>query len=218
MKLTILQKSKLIFALLFLIFVTLLINFFDFSVENLQMNLQENLVLAVIVFLLLYGIKSLTMSIPNSVLYVAAGLIFPIWAAILITYIGLSLSALVGYYFGSRMGETRSVRTILMKEKFKKLIDKYEDNLLMMCFVVRLLAIPFGLASMFFGVKKLPKWQFLLITLLGVTPTMLPILLAGSAIANPFAPTVLLPFIISLLLGAISLFLIQKHSRALKYS
>ena len=176
----------------------LLLYHLELTRESVHSYFQSTTWLTIIGLLFLYAIKSITMTIPNSVLYIAAGTLFPTWLAILVTYAGLGVSLSVGYFTGKKLGGTKVYNLLAKRKRIKLFLTQNEDDLLPLCFLVRLLALPFGLASLFFGALKTPFLKYAIVSLLGVTPTMLPIVFAGSAITNPLSSAFLVPFAISL--------------------
>ena len=60
------------------------------SVDTIVKYTPKNVVLAVIMLLLLFGLKSLTIVLPLSILYLASGILFSPVAAVFISTVGLS--------------------------------------------------------------------------------------------------------------------------------
>lgn len=182
----------LMWFLLLIIFVTIT---FNVTSEDLLDYFGSSLIFAMIGFIFLYGIKSITMTIPNSVLYIAAGLIFPSWLAILLTYVGLIVSATVGYFVGKKLGKSKIYLSFSNHKQVKYLLEKYKDNYFILCLMIRLLSLPFGFASFFFGASKMPYFKFIFSSLLGITPIMIPIVLSSNSISTPLSIEFLLPFL-----------------------
>lgn len=182
--------------------------------EIVQNNYETSMLLTALGFLLLYAVKSVTMMIPNSVLYIAVGAFFPTWLAILITYAGLTLSLSIGYFSGRKLGETKVYKLIAKQKKTMAFLKRNEGDLLPLCFITRLLALPFGLASLFFGALKIPFFKYAALSLLGVTPTMLPIVFSGAAISNPLSAAFIVPFGLGLAITLI-IFVVYKKMTGL---
>lgn len=198
------------FALFLLIFSSL-----SSTIAEVENYFRSSAWLAVIGILLLYAIKSITMTIPNSVLYVAAGLILPTWLAILVSYAGLIVSLSVGYFIGRKLGESKVYTLLAKRKRMTDFLDKHKNDLLPLCFITRLIALPFGFVSFFFGAVKIPFLKYVIISLLGVTPTMIPIIFSGAAISNPLSQEFLIPFVVSLIVMGLA-FLIYKKKMTFK--
>jgi len=148
-------------------------------------------------FLVVYVIMGATMAIPKVLLYIAAGIAFPTWIGLGVTYLGLAIAASIGHVMGRWMGEEK-VNSILAKQKkVSDFLSGNRENLLSLCFISRVLPLPFVLTSLFFGALNVPFFKFLLLSLLGATPYMIPVVFAGAAIADPLSAAFLIPFGIS---------------------
>ena len=209
-----LNKKKLgllsIISVLFLIL--LLSHNLIFNSESVQSYFQSATWMTIIGILVLYAVKSITMTIPNSVLYITAGALFPTWLAILITCVGLTISLSIGYFTGKKLGETNVYNLLAKQKRLKNFLNRDKEDLLLLCFIARLLALPFGLASFFFGALKLPFFKYVFVSLLGVTPTMLPIVFSGAAIANPLSLAFLVPFGISFVIMLVVVVVYKKKT------
>ena len=68
------------------------------SVHTIIKYTPKDPILAAIVILLLYALKSLTVVFPLAILFFASGIIFPTWIAILINIIGLAITFTIPYW------------------------------------------------------------------------------------------------------------------------
>ena len=152
----------------------------------------------VLVFLMLYALKGAILVVSAVMLYIAAGVIFPTWVAILVTYAGLVVSLSVGYFIGYKLGEHRVNKMIAKRKRLAAFFHGGSENLVSLCFAARLFPMSYGLVSMFFGALKVPFFRYMLMSLLGISPRMIPIVLAGAAITNPLSAEFLVPFGLSL--------------------
>lgn len=145
-------------------------------------------------FIMLYIIKGVAMVVPSSALYIAAGIVFPTYVGILITYIGLTVSQSIGYALGKKLGEEKVSSMLSKRRKVSNFLNKNREHLFSLCFMSRLLHLPFGLVSLFFGALNVNFVKYTYMSLLGVSPLMIPTVFAGSAITNPLSTEFLLPF------------------------
>jgi len=151
-----------------------------------------------LVFMVLYALKGAILVVSAVMLYVAAGVLFSTGVAIAVSYAGLIVSLSVGYFIGRKLGEHRVNRMIAKRKKLAAFFHGNSENLVSLCFVARLFPMSYGLVSMFFGALKAPFFKYLLMSLLGISPRMIPIVLAGAAITNPLSAEFLVPFGLSL--------------------
>jgi len=180
------------------------------SVESIINYAETSGWTAAIGFALLYVIKGLAMVVPSSLLYISAGMVFNPLIGILITYAGLTVSLSIGYFFGKKIGEKRVAKMLTKQKKLADFFDvENKEKLLSLCFMSRMLHLPFGLSSLFFGALNMPFWKHIFASLLGITPIMIPAVLAGAAASNPISAEFLIPFSISLGI-TLAIFIIYK--------
>ena len=75
------------------------------SVDTIVKYTPKNVALAVIMLILLFGLKSLTIVLPLSILYLASGILFSPVAAVFISTVGLSVSITIPYCLGKCSGK-----------------------------------------------------------------------------------------------------------------
>ena len=195
------NKNVLLTAVLAGIVILVSLNLDFLSVDYLVSLFSEmSIWLAALGFIALYALQGAVMVIPTGLLYVAAGLAFPTRIGILISYVGLAVSLSVGYIIGNRLGEEKVKKMIAKQKKIDDFLSGNKENLLSLSFISRILPTPFGLVSLFFGAVKVPYPQYILMSLLGLSPFMIPVVFAGAAITNPFSADFIVPFVISFVL------------------
>jgi len=152
----------------------------------------------VIVLLIIYAIKAVIMIIPVPALYMAAGVAFPTWWAIIVTYLGLLISFSIGYFNGKKLGEKKVSEMLSKNKKVAGFFESKHLDLPSMCFISRLIPLPKDLLSMFYGAVGMPFQKYIVISLLGVSPVMIPYVVAGAYAADPLSLEFLLPFGVNL--------------------
>lgn len=179
--------------------VLLVINRLDiFSLDFITGFAEISMALTIFVILLLYALQGAVMIVPTGLLYIAAGLAFPTWIGLIVTYAGLTVSLTIGYLIGKRMGLDKVGKALAKNKKISDFLNGSKDNLLMLSFISRILPTPFGLVSLFFGAVKVPYVKYIFMSLLGLSPFMVPVVFAGAAVTNPFSAAFLVPFGVSL--------------------
>ena len=83
---------------------------------------SDTLAIAIISILGVYLLKSITFVVPASIVYIAVGMAFDWWVALLINVAGIALEVTATYFFGKIMGGKKVV------EKVEK--TKYGEKLL----------------------------------------------------------------------------------------
>ncbi len=185
-----------------------------FSAQGLYAWLPDALPLAALVLLGLYCLKAVVMVIPFLPLFIAAGALFPTGWAIALTYAGILLDLSVGHWLGRRLGGEAVMDKLARRRAGRRLLSWLRRGGSSACFLARILPVPFDLVSLFFGASGLSYPRHALFSLLGVTPNMLPYVIAGRAVASPLSAAFLVPFGLSAALS-LALFLalrrMEKH-------
>jgi len=150
------------------------------------------------VFMFIYAVKAVVMVVPISVLYVASGIVFPFYQAILITGVGVSVAMTIGYLNGRHLGYLKVQKFICKYPKVGVLLDDKRGNILYLCFLSRLIPFPFDLVSMFHGAVSLPFGKYVLMSLLGIAPKAIPLILTASHVTDMQSPQFITSLVISL--------------------
>ena len=209
------NKKMLISVALIVLAALLVLRSGIITLETFEMLADFPIWLTILGFIAVYAIMGLTMAVPKSLLYIAAGIAFPAWIGISVTYAGLALAATIGHAMGRRMGEDKVSKLIAKNKKVSDFLMGNKENLLSLSFIGRVIPLPFVLTSLFFGALKTPFFRFILFSLLGATPYMIPVVFAGSAITDPFSSAFLVPFGISFGVTALT-FVIYKAREILR--
>lgn len=170
----------------------------DMAWDALWLLLSEEGVLAVAVILLIFLLKTVLWPIPLKAIYIGAGFLFRPHIAILICYIGLAMQLTVGFCIGRSMGEA-AVRPLLEKNRYAaKILRIADDNAVIACFLTRFIpGPPADVTNMFLGTLNVKYIHFLLLSLAGMTPTLIPVVFIGESVLNPLSVEFLIPFVIS---------------------
>ncbi|MGD9559897.1 MAG: TVP38/TMEM64 family protein [Oscillospiraceae bacterium] len=207
-----LRPSTVILVLgLVLVLVLFYVLFSGITVQDILSFTPQNLVLAALVFVGLYCLKTVLMFFPSYVLYISTGFVFPPALAILITYIGLFCEFTLGYLIGRRAGSARVQALIGARPKAAAFFAFVQRNGQFAYFFTRLVPMPVPLdaVSLFFGASAAPYLRYISFSLLGISALMLPCVLAGAALDRPFSLEFLLPFGISIAV-TVGVYLLQR--------
>lgn len=184
-------------------------------IDNITLHWRSSIWLVASALIFLYAIKGVAMVIPTTLLYIAAGMTLPTWVAILVTYIGLIIALTIAYTMGKKLGEEKVSAIIAKRKKLADFLYGNKENVLSICFMTHLLPTPLGFVSLFFGALNVPLFKYIFISLLGITPYMVPVVFAGAAIYNPLSAAFLVPFGISLFI-TLTIFIVYKTRSASK--
>ncbi len=161
----------------------------------------------------IYAVKGVVMVLPIFLLYIAAGIFFPLPVALLVTYLGLICEMSVSFLLGRLLGR-EAVQSLMQKHRktraFMLLIDEKGGYA---SFFARLFPFPFDLVSLYFGTTHVHYPGFIVGSLLGVSPIMIPYVLAGDAILDPLSPQFLLPFASFILISVATLVIFARWQK-----
>lgn len=187
------------------------------SVESVLAYTPSDPVLAGIALMLFFALKSFTIILPISVLYLTSGVLFSSKIAILVSTVGLTVTISLPYWIGRYSGE-ETVKEICAKYPKANQIAVYQqENKFFACFITRIVGfLPGDIVSLYFGSCRI-KYSIYLIA--GVSGSMFSIItttLLGTKLSNPRSIEFLIVLICRIMvsIGAIvlqHLFKIQKE-------
>lgn len=185
----------------------------DFSAEDILAFTPSSPLLAAGVIFLVYIVKCIIFLIPLQALYIVTGMLFSTPWALLLTFVSLGAEFTISYFLGKNIALGALEEHLKKGKSTSGLMGFFERNHEMAIFVSRMLPIPVELLSMFYGATGVPYGRYILLSLLGSTPTMIPFVLSGHAIEDPLSMEFLLPFAISLLISGIVMLVFQRVTR-----
>lgn len=155
----------------------------------------SNPVLAAIVLMLLFALKSISYVFPINLLFIAVGMMFSTPVAILLNFIGAaitySLPYLIGKVYGSHMLESLSRRF----PKLGQLQHFQQGSDFFLSFITRMIGIlPCDIVSLYMGSIQMDYRPYLLGALAGNGPFIIAITVMGVSLSEPTSP----PFLIAL--------------------
>lgn len=174
----------------------------------------EKLVLAVLMMLGLFLVKSITFVIYGNILYAASGILFSLPAAVLLNIAGTAIMASVPYFMGRRAG-TGFLNTLTSKHpKLSVLKDVPQKHPLSSSVIIRLLGIlPGDLISIYFGAGGASYWRYLTETLIGLFPSIVIFSVMGMSMNDITSPAFWLSILAEIVLFLTSfmiLFILKK--------
>ncbi|MBS1326601.1 MAG: TVP38/TMEM64 family protein [Oscillospiraceae bacterium] len=184
------------------------------SVDSILRYTPDNLWLAALALLAAYAVKSLSVFFPLLVLYAAAGLLFPLPAALLVNLSGLLVCVTVPYGIGRFAGKDL---VDSLQKKYKKIARINEikrGSEFFFAFFLRIIEfLPGDVVSMVLGASGMTYWKFAVGSLLGLLPVMVATTVAGSSLSDPTSPVFIVTAVLVVLLSVGSFVLWRVVSR-----
>lgn len=174
------------------------------TIERILEFTPDNLWLAALVMIGLYGMKSLSMFFPMLILVAASGSIFPnYFAALLVNCIGVLVMLTLPYLIG-RFAEREFVENIISRQKnADKLREFKSDNELFIAYFMRVINIlPCDVVSIFLGSTDFSPAKYIAGSFLGIFPGLVTTTLMGANVEHPTSPAFWTALIVEVLFAA----------------
>ena len=158
------------------------------SVHTILRYTPANEMVAAGIILLLFAIKSLTIVIPLSILYLASGILFQPVIAVLISTVGLAITITIPYLIGRYSGK-QIVQEICQKYPKAGMVAKYQEtNPFFACFITRIVGVlPGDIVSLYFGACDTEYGIYLAAGIAGSLLSIITTTLLGEKISDPFS-------------------------------
>ena len=126
---------------------------------------------AVVSILGVYLLKSLTFVVPASIVYIAVGMAFDWWIALLINAVGIAIEVISTYFFGRVMGGKKVIEKVESTKYGEKLLKMQSKNKASALLAIRFLPVfPIDIVSLLLGAMRTPFGQYLAVSLIGILP------------------------------------------------
>jgi len=174
-------------AILILVLITLGIVYRkQITVEAIVSFTPSNLWLAALVFMGLYALKSLTTVVYVKLLYLAAGLVFPLPIAILVNIAGSVVQFTLPYLLGRVGGRGTADFIVKRHPKLGRISAlRNRSNFWFSTFVRAVGLFPADPVSIYFGACGMPYSEFLLGSLAGTLPILIVSTIVGTSADDP---------------------------------
>ena len=155
------------------------------SVKTVLKYTPENTCLTMAVLFLFFALKSLTVILPLSALYLASGILFSPFMALFVSTCGLAITLtipyLIGYFSGKKVVQSIQERY----PKAQKIMEYQRENTFFACFITRIVGVlPGDIVSLYFGACNTRyDIYFIAGSLLSIITTTI----LGEKISHPFS-------------------------------
>lgn len=186
------------------------------TVDTILEYTPDNTLLAIVVMLIFFALKSLTVVLPLSVLYFACGMMFSPFSALLVSTAGLAVTITIPYLIGKYAGK-QTVKSICEKYPKAAQVAVYQQkNNFFACFITRIVDfLPGDIVSLYFGACDAPYAEYLAAGIAGSMLSIVTTTLLGEKINNPFSVEFLIILLcrIAVSVGAIVVNYVMNHRK-----
>lgn len=187
------------------------------TIDSISNFTPKNPFLAAVFLLCLYGLKSLSVFFPISLLEVIGGIVFETPIAIIINIIGTAICVSIPYWVGRFSGNELADKIIKKYPKFEKVVFLQKDSKWFFSYFVRVLGVlPCDIVSLYSGCIKLPFGVYLLGSVLGFLPSLIATTILGTSITDPKSPTFILSLSFNIIFSIFSFILYRKFLKKQK--
>ena len=136
--------------------------------------------LAALFLLLLYALKSLSLTLPILLLDTVCGVLFPLPVAILVATMGTAITLTIPYFIGRGAGPDMTEKLQQKHPRLRELREMRSRNELFLAFLIRIVGIlPCDVVSLYLGNTRMPFPKYLLGGVLGFLPDVLTATVVG---------------------------------------
>ncbi len=206
------------FALIAAFVIFILVLGKEMTVEGVLSYMPDNLILAALLLLGMYVLKSLSVVFPILVLQVAAGLFFPLGVAMTLNIVGTALTYTVPYLIGRFSGAEAVSRLLEKYPKINVSANGQKNSVWFPSFILRAVScLPGDIVSMYLGSVKTPYFPYVTASVIGTLPGLIPATIAGMSMMNPKSTAFIVSVIATVLTSAGSIiiyYLSQKRKKS----
>lgn len=169
---------------------------------------------AALVLLAMFALKSLSYFFPMMLLFAASGVLFPAWAAILISAAGCAVMATVPFFIG-RYAEREVFDKLAKKHKKIAVIREMgTENQFASAFFLRIVScLPYDIISMSLGSMGYSYKKYLAGSVLGTLPGAVLTTLMGQSIEDPLSAEFLICASLELSITLVSVIIFRAGKR-----
>ncbi|MFS0728157.1 TVP38/TMEM64 family protein [Paenibacillus sp. 1P07SE] len=163
-------------------------------------------------------IKSVLFFLPIQLIYVAAGIFFPMSIALTLCLVGLTMEITLTYFFGKWMGKATVDNLVSKNDKLGKWFASYKMNEFSGMFWARLAPFSVEAVSLLLGAAGAKYKSYIVASLLGSLPKIGIFILLGSLLGQPrILPQVLIFLVVLSIWIFIVIRLIRKGRIGLRW-
>ena len=210
MKNKILNILKPLFALALM--VVIILNYETLSTLDIRQLITsaDSLILAAVTVIGVYFVKSFVFVVPASLVYLAVGMAFETWQAIVISTVGIASEITCTYFLGRFLGKDAVTKKLSGNKVGEKLLNMKSKNKNLVIFTIRFTGLPIDFSSLFMGAFDFRFLPYFVLSLLGILPRVILLTIIGDSFYNLIPMKYIITAIIVAIPLGLSAFFIKK--------
>ena len=186
----------------------------ELSIEKILAFTPKSPVLAALVILLLFALKSLSIVFYCGILYAVDGILFSLPVAIFLNLCGTAVMVSIPYFIGKKAGSPLVRKLTEKYPKIEKMREIRSDNNLFFTFFVRFIGfLPCDIVSLYMGAIGIPYPTYFIGCLLGMLPPTITLPIMGINITDVSSPGFLIALGVEIMLMASSFFIYRIYKK-----
>ncbi len=177
----------------------------NLTVEELLRFQPKNKVLATVVMCALFLLKSVDFLLHTGTLYAINGVMYSFPAAVMLNLVGICILSFLPYQLGKAFGTSMLGRLYEKYPKLKEIEDTFRVNDFLLVVLLRCIGLPVNVVGLYFGARRFDFKTFLLGSVTGLLPIMLPYTIMGMSAAEPGSPIFIASVIVEIGVSAAAL-------------
>ena len=170
----------------------------------------KNKLLAAVAMCGLFLLKSVDFILHSGTLYAINGILFPLPTAILVNITGICIMSFTPFQLGKTFGPSLLGKLYEKHPELKQIEDALRTNDFLFAVLLRCIGLPVNVVGLYMGARRFRLKTYLLGSVVGLLPIMLPYTLIGMSAAKPGSPIFIGSVIAALGVTAASLWICIK--------
>lgn len=176
------------------------------TVESIVNFTPENELLAAVIMLALFALKSITVFVYGGILYAANGILFSLPMAIVMNLLGTAVMTGIPFLIGHKAGIGAVDKLCSKYPKLEVLRESQNKNEFFVSFFVRIIGIlPSDLVGMYLGATGIRYSRYICGTMLGLLPAVISFSVMGMSMDDPSSPAFIISAVSEALLMVLSI-------------
>ncbi|MGN0203594.1 MAG: TVP38/TMEM64 family protein, partial [Coprococcus sp.] len=187
----------------------------NISIDGILNYTPQSLILAALMMIGLFALKSLSVVIYSGILYIADGILFPLPIAFLMNICGSVVMVTLPYIIGKKVGARAAGYVVEKYPKAKSLNKLRSENDFIFTFFVRMIGrLPSDIVSMYMGAIGVKYQKYLSGSILGMLPHMITFPVMGMNITNPRSPEFIVSLCVEIIImaGTTTVYILNKKN------
>lgn len=184
------------------------------TVSELLKYTPSNPVLAAVMMLLLFALKSISVVLYSGILYTLNGILFPLPAAIALSILGSAVMVTIPYLIGRKTGAAAADKITAKYPKAAQLRDMRQKNDFFFVFLVRIIGrLPSDVVSLYMGAIHVSYRKYLPACLLGMLPSAIAFSVMGMSVTDVRSPAFLISLCAQIIIMASSVIIYSVYKK-----